>query len=311
MQRIFCIVIFLGLISCQEKKPAAVEVTETPAASVWTAEKANDWYARQAWIAGANFIPSTAINQLEMWQADTFDPAAIDRTVQSDEFSWSADSAGGADAGKTIASDERDPAAIEKSKIEASVETASITSNVKGFAEELAGDKFLKSREFPQASFVSTAFKPTDKMRGKVEGQFTLMGKTKPVTFDVSLVGAGKGFGGKPRIGVTAVSTCHTCSDHGKTYSRACANGSPSCSSWKKRDRRKSPSSNGSTSSSCIPSACRRGIPDHSSITGFHSVTRNERSMATRPSALAATSDAAKARSAFSCNSRARNSVTS
>ena len=100
-----------------------------------------------------------------------------------------------------------DPAAIEKSKIEASVETASITTNVKGFAEELVGDKFLNSKAFPQATFVSTAFKPTDKMRGKVEGQFTLMGKTKPVAFDVSLVGAGKGFGGKPRIGVTAVAT--------------------------------------------------------------------------------------------------------
>ena len=100
-----------------------------------------------------------------------------------------------------------DPSAIEKSKIEASVETASITTNVKGFAEELVGDKFLNAKAFPQATFVSTAFKPTDKMRGKVEGQFTLMGKTKPVTFDVSLVGAGKGFGGKPRIGVTAVAT--------------------------------------------------------------------------------------------------------
>lgn len=100
-----------------------------------------------------------------------------------------------------------DPSAIAKSKIEASVETASITTNVKGFAEELVGDKFLNAKAFPQATFVSTAFKAADKMRGKVEGQFTLMGKTKPVTFDVSLVGAGKGFGGKPRIGVTAVAT--------------------------------------------------------------------------------------------------------
>jgi polyisoprenoid-binding protein YceI len=100
-----------------------------------------------------------------------------------------------------------DPAAMEKSKLEVSVETASITSNVKGFAEELAGDKFLKSKEFPQATFVSTAFKPIDKMRGKVEGNFTLMGKTKPVTFDVTLAGAGKGFGGKARMGVTAVAS--------------------------------------------------------------------------------------------------------
>lgn len=100
-----------------------------------------------------------------------------------------------------------DPTAMEKTKLEVSVETASITSNVKGFAEELAGDKFLKSREFPRANFVSTSFTPIDMTRGKVEGQFTLMGKSKPVTFDVTLVGAGKGFGGKARMGVTAVAS--------------------------------------------------------------------------------------------------------
>ena len=47
----------------------------------WTAEKANAWYAAQPWLVGANFVPSTAINQLEMWQADTFDPATIDREL--------------------------------------------------------------------------------------------------------------------------------------------------------------------------------------------------------------------------------------
>ncbi len=100
-----------------------------------------------------------------------------------------------------------DPAAIGKSQLSATVDVASITTNVKGFAEELTGDGFLKAKAFPQATFVSTAFKPTDKTRGKVEGQFTLMGKTRPVTFDVELGGAGKGFGGKPRIGVHAVAT--------------------------------------------------------------------------------------------------------
>lgn len=100
-----------------------------------------------------------------------------------------------------------DPSAIEKSALEASVETASITSNVKGFAEELAGEKFLNARQFPQATFVSTAFKPVDRTRGTVEGRFTLMGKTRPITFDVSLGGAGKGFEGKPRLGLTAVAT--------------------------------------------------------------------------------------------------------
>ena len=48
---------------------------------VWTAEKAKAWYSGHAWITGANFIPSTAINQLEMWQAATFDSVTIDREL--------------------------------------------------------------------------------------------------------------------------------------------------------------------------------------------------------------------------------------
>jgi len=44
----------------------------------WSAGKANDWYAKQPWLVGGNYIPADAINQLEMWQAETFDPARID-----------------------------------------------------------------------------------------------------------------------------------------------------------------------------------------------------------------------------------------
>jgi len=50
-------------------------------APVWPAVKANTWYGKHKWINGANFTPSTAINQLEMWQADTFDPKTIDREL--------------------------------------------------------------------------------------------------------------------------------------------------------------------------------------------------------------------------------------
>lgn len=48
----------------------------------WTADRANAWYGPQPWIVGCNFIPSNAINQLEMWQQDTFDPATIDRELK-------------------------------------------------------------------------------------------------------------------------------------------------------------------------------------------------------------------------------------
>jgi len=47
----------------------------------WSQEKASSWYENLKWITGANFCPSTAINQLEMWQEDTFDPVTIDREL--------------------------------------------------------------------------------------------------------------------------------------------------------------------------------------------------------------------------------------
>jgi len=52
----------------------------------WTPEQARAWHAKQPWLVGCNFSPSTAINQLEMWQADTWDPVTIDR-----ELAWAQD----------------------------------------------------------------------------------------------------------------------------------------------------------------------------------------------------------------------------
>ncbi len=47
----------------------------------WSRERASQWYAQQPWLVGCNFAPSTAINQLEMWQSETFDPQTIDREL--------------------------------------------------------------------------------------------------------------------------------------------------------------------------------------------------------------------------------------
>lgn len=49
----------------------------------WTAGRANGWYTQQPWLVGSNYVPKSAINQLEMWQAASFDPKEIDL-----EFSW-------------------------------------------------------------------------------------------------------------------------------------------------------------------------------------------------------------------------------
>lgn len=51
----------------------------------WNKEKAHSWYKKHPLYAGANFVPSTASNQLEMWQADTFDPKTIEK-----ELKWAA-----------------------------------------------------------------------------------------------------------------------------------------------------------------------------------------------------------------------------
>ena len=59
---------------------------ETIVAERWSEEKANLWMESQPWLRGANFNPSTAINQLEFWQAESFDPETIDR-----ELGWAKD----------------------------------------------------------------------------------------------------------------------------------------------------------------------------------------------------------------------------
>ncbi|RAK60320.1 polyisoprenoid-binding protein [Phenylobacterium hankyongense] len=99
--------------------------------------------------------------------------------------------------------DAANPAA---SKLTAAVQTASIATNVKDFAKELSGDAYLKSAAFPQATFVSSAFHPTDATHGKVDGLLTLLGKTRPATFDVTLIGSGKVMG-QARIGVHATTS--------------------------------------------------------------------------------------------------------
>lgn len=56
----------------------ALSATSDIRESRWTEKQANDWYAAQPWFVGSNYIASNAINELEMWQAATFDPKRID-----------------------------------------------------------------------------------------------------------------------------------------------------------------------------------------------------------------------------------------
>jgi hypothetical protein len=79
------------LVACVSKDKKAQNPKETPTELVdkhkrWSEERANAWAKNNPWLRGANFNPSTAINQLEFWQAETFDPETIDR-----ELGWAED----------------------------------------------------------------------------------------------------------------------------------------------------------------------------------------------------------------------------
>lgn len=70
---------------------AGAAVARAPRASAeeagrWPADRANRWYQAQGWLVGANYIPASAINQFEMFQADTFDPRRIDTELGWAQF---------------------------------------------------------------------------------------------------------------------------------------------------------------------------------------------------------------------------------
>ena len=54
--------------------------------SIWSPEKSFDWYEKQGWLVGCNFLPSSSINQIEMFQEETFDLTEI-----ATELSWAKD----------------------------------------------------------------------------------------------------------------------------------------------------------------------------------------------------------------------------
>lgn len=71
---IIVILLLIALSSCQKNQIKKER-------NVWSKEQAYEWQAKTGWLCGANFIPSTAVNQLEMWQAETFDTVTIDREL--------------------------------------------------------------------------------------------------------------------------------------------------------------------------------------------------------------------------------------
>ena len=87
MKKLAIAVLVVFGIACMDNNKEGKKKIESPIITTqWSKEKAWEWYDKQPWLVGANFNPSTSINQLEFWQSATFDPKTIDR-----ELGWSAD----------------------------------------------------------------------------------------------------------------------------------------------------------------------------------------------------------------------------
>lgn len=67
--------LWLAAVVCAADAPAPELAGRWPVAQAWA------WYQQQPWLVGCNFLPSTAVNDVEMWQPDTFDTATIDREL--------------------------------------------------------------------------------------------------------------------------------------------------------------------------------------------------------------------------------------
>ncbi len=77
---ILSMTLIMILAACNPQNSGENQGKET-GGTVWSIEKAQKWGEHMPWLRGANFNPSTAINQLETWQKESFDPATIDREL--------------------------------------------------------------------------------------------------------------------------------------------------------------------------------------------------------------------------------------
>ena len=99
-----------------------------------------------------------------------------------------------------------DEANPEKSRLNVTFKTDSIETLVPIFNEHMKGDKLFDAKKFPEATFKSTKFEQTGEKTGKVTGDLTIHGVTKPVTLDVMLNFAGiQPMSKKPTLGIGAI----------------------------------------------------------------------------------------------------------
>ena len=79
-----------------------------------------------------------------------------------------------------------DPADVTRSALNVTIKTASIDTHFARRNKDLMSPDFLNVAEFPEMTFKSTSVERTGDKKGKVTGELTLLGVTKPVTMDVT-----------------------------------------------------------------------------------------------------------------------------
>lgn len=105
----------------------------------------------------------------------------------------------------------------EKSRVKVSIKTDSVDSNHEGLDKHLKSPDFFSAVQFPVMSFASTAVTLNPAGEGTLAGNLTLRGVTKPVTFKLKQIGAGKGMRGEQRVGYVATATIKR-SEFGMNY---------------------------------------------------------------------------------------------
>ena len=105
----------------------------------------------------------------------------------------------------------------EDAKVAVTVDTRSVSTNHAERDKHISSKDFLDVATFPEAKFVSTKYVPEGKGKGKLEGELTLHGVTKPLTVEVTEIGEGKDPWGGYRHGFTGSAT-FALADYGITY---------------------------------------------------------------------------------------------
>ena len=80
---------------------------------------------------------------------------------------------------------------VGRFKVSVTIETASVDSNHAERDKHLRDDDFLEVDKYPQARFVSTSYRDIGDGKGELKGDLTLHGVTRPITIDVTHIGAG------------------------------------------------------------------------------------------------------------------------